>query len=252
MLLYFKKDDLKEVQEGDPKYLAPEVLEGSNNITTAVDIFSLGMSILELATDLDLPRGGEPWHKLRNGQIPHDLTASLSPQLVQIIHAMIDSNHKRRASADVLLADVHDKRRMAMQKKPPKHEFLGKIGEKLKVVMGFFFTLVRRDLIGPLVFGCRYFISGGVGLMSWLMSRQREQLASAVSTRWWMRSSRRSRSDLNNTSTPNKTDPDVQVNTNLLDNEDQDEDCEWEKYQTHLKNVQKYDRHDCKSIFFLL
>lgn len=34
--------------------------------------FSLGMTILELASDLDLPRGGEGWHQLRKGRIPEE------------------------------------------------------------------------------------------------------------------------------------------------------------------------------------
>lgn len=33
---------------------------------------SLGMTILELASDLDLPRGGEGWHMLRSGQLPEE------------------------------------------------------------------------------------------------------------------------------------------------------------------------------------
>lgn len=97
------KNDLREVQEGDPKYLAPEVLHSSNNITCAADVFSLGMTILELATDLDLPRGGEPWHKLRNGQIPPHLVSSLSHDLVGIIMKMIEPDHLKRAKVDELL-----------------------------------------------------------------------------------------------------------------------------------------------------
>lgn len=92
-----------EVQEGDPKYLAPEVLHSSSNISCAADIFSLGMTILELATDLDLPRGGEPWHQLRNGQIPSHLVSSLSKELVEIIMKMIEPDHLKRAKVEELL-----------------------------------------------------------------------------------------------------------------------------------------------------
>ena len=34
--------------------------------------FSLGMTILELASDLDLPRGGDGWHILRQGHLPDE------------------------------------------------------------------------------------------------------------------------------------------------------------------------------------
>ena len=34
--------------------------------------FSLGLTTLELAGDLDLPRGGDGWHLLRAGTIPEE------------------------------------------------------------------------------------------------------------------------------------------------------------------------------------
>lgn len=33
---------------------------------------SLGITVLELAGDLDLPRGGELWHQLRSGILPEE------------------------------------------------------------------------------------------------------------------------------------------------------------------------------------
>ena len=33
---------------------------------------SLGITILELASDLDLPRGGDLWHHLRSGHLPEE------------------------------------------------------------------------------------------------------------------------------------------------------------------------------------
>lgn len=73
------------------------------NITCAADIFSLGMTILELATDLDLPRSGDLWHQLRNGDIPSDLVKSLSPGLVDLITKMLEPDHLKRASAKDLI-----------------------------------------------------------------------------------------------------------------------------------------------------
>ncbi len=60
-ILFLFIKNLTEIQEGDPKYLAPEVLRGIHFITSAADIFSLGLTILELATDLELPNGGETY-----------------------------------------------------------------------------------------------------------------------------------------------------------------------------------------------
>lgn len=103
LVIDLKKNDLKEVQEGDPKYLAPEILQNCMNITCAADIFSLGMTILELATDLDLPRSGELWHQLRSGQIPSNLIRSLSLDLVAFIMKLIEPNHLKRLTVNELI-----------------------------------------------------------------------------------------------------------------------------------------------------
>jgi len=79
------------------------VLQNYNNITCAADIFSLGMTILELSTDLDLPRSGELWHQLRSAQVPSNLINSLSTNLVEIIMKMIEPDHLIRATSDHLL-----------------------------------------------------------------------------------------------------------------------------------------------------
>lgn len=59
---------MHEAVEGDPKYLAPELMK--LQFGSSADIFSLGMTILELATDLDLPKQGEMWQQLRQGGLP--------------------------------------------------------------------------------------------------------------------------------------------------------------------------------------
>lgn len=41
---------------------------------------SLGMTILELASDLDLPRGGDGWHMLRSGKLPEEFLRGNSQQ----------------------------------------------------------------------------------------------------------------------------------------------------------------------------
>ena len=59
---------LGDHQEGDPRYLAPELLTG--DFGKPADVFSLGITVLELTGDIDLPRGGDLWHKLRLGTVP--------------------------------------------------------------------------------------------------------------------------------------------------------------------------------------
>lgn len=62
-----------EAQEGDPRYMAPELLQGSYG--TAADVFSLGLTILEVACNMELPHGGEGWQQLRQGYLPPEFTA---------------------------------------------------------------------------------------------------------------------------------------------------------------------------------
>ncbi len=56
-----KDDDV----EGDSVYMAPELLKNnisvSEKITQKADIFSLGASLLELASGMNLPQNGMMW-----------------------------------------------------------------------------------------------------------------------------------------------------------------------------------------------
>lgn len=61
--------------EGDAKYLAPEVLGGV--YTCMADIFALGVTLVELATDYIMPSNGYLWHAMREGQIPSILPESM-------------------------------------------------------------------------------------------------------------------------------------------------------------------------------
>lgn len=102
LVLDLNQDNSSEPRDGDPRYLAPELMDG--NFTKAADIFSLGITVLELACDLELPSGGESWHALRSGILPHYFTQSLSPQLRVVIEQMLHPDPEQRITADQLLA----------------------------------------------------------------------------------------------------------------------------------------------------
>ena len=66
-----KIDDLVDSDQcGDSVYMAPELLSQQplkQRLTQKVDIFSLGASLLEIASSMNLPQNGLLWQKLREG-----------------------------------------------------------------------------------------------------------------------------------------------------------------------------------------
>uniref|UniRef100_UPI00398F47D4 membrane-associated tyrosine- and threonine-specific cdc2-inhibitory kinase n=1 Tax=Pristiophorus japonicus TaxID=55135 RepID=UPI00398F47D4 len=102
LMLELDRGDLSEAQEGDPKYMAPELLNGVYG--KAADVFSLGMSILEICCNLELPRSGDGWQKLRQGYLPHEFVSGLSPGLLEILRAMLEPDFRQRVSVDKLLS----------------------------------------------------------------------------------------------------------------------------------------------------
>ncbi|KAM9896730.1 hypothetical protein OXX79_007310 [Metschnikowia pulcherrima] len=54
--------------EGDRNYIAPELIN-DKIYTPYADIFSVGLIILEIATNIILPGNGTPWKKLRSGDL---------------------------------------------------------------------------------------------------------------------------------------------------------------------------------------
>ena len=90
------------------RYLATEVL-GERKFTKAADIFALGVSILELATDLDLPKHGQLWHQLRQTGPDPQLTKHLSQDLRQVVQLMMGNDHERRYILDIptfIISDI--------------------------------------------------------------------------------------------------------------------------------------------------
>ncbi len=66
----FKKKEiisLHDITEGDVSYLSPEVFyqENLNKIDEKSDVFSLGLSILEILFKIELPKNGKLWREMR-------------------------------------------------------------------------------------------------------------------------------------------------------------------------------------------
>ena len=68
---------LKEIYEGDTRYISNELFiysdrifenKSKNIINTKCDIFSLGLTLLEIMSKVNLPINGNLWHELRSGE----------------------------------------------------------------------------------------------------------------------------------------------------------------------------------------
>ncbi|KAK9395389.1 PKMYT1: Protein kinase membrane associated tyrosine/threonine 1 [Crotalus adamanteus] len=91
-MLELDSGDLKDAQEGDPRYMAPELLHGE--YTKAADVFGLGITILEIACNMELPNGGEGWQQHRQG---------LSVELQKLLVAMLEPDNFLWPSVEILL-----------------------------------------------------------------------------------------------------------------------------------------------------
>ncbi|XP_023646832.1 membrane-associated tyrosine- and threonine-specific cdc2-inhibitory kinase [Paramormyrops kingsleyae] len=96
-----EKSELEEGQEGDPRYMAPELLRGQYSL--AADVFSLGVSILELACNIEVPKGGDGWQELRQGNLPTEFTNVLSSELQSVLKMMLAPEPSARATVLQLL-----------------------------------------------------------------------------------------------------------------------------------------------------
>lgn len=94
-------------QEGDTLYMAPELLSSSAKHPSA-DLFSLGLSLYELASSVawELPSEGPRWLELRNGTHVPELPKSRSKELSQLIQSMIHPVPEFRPTADDILDKV--------------------------------------------------------------------------------------------------------------------------------------------------
>ena len=83
------------------RYLARQALQG--RFTQACDVFSLGITMLQLACNLDLPRHGDLWQKIRmEGPYPAS-TMHLQLELGRVLLMMMTSKEERRPCVRQLL-----------------------------------------------------------------------------------------------------------------------------------------------------
>ncbi|XP_037033115.1 membrane-associated tyrosine- and threonine-specific cdc2-inhibitory kinase [Bradysia coprophila] len=96
-----KKPQRRDGNEGDSRYIAPELLDG--NFSKAADVFSLGVTMLELITNLELQANGPLWHELRQGVLPPACVKLMSKNFEEIIRQMMSPSPNHRPDVNTLL-----------------------------------------------------------------------------------------------------------------------------------------------------
>lgn len=91
-----------QVEEGDCRYLPNEILHEDYTHLTKADIFALGLTALEAAGAGALPKNGDKWHSIRNGELP-PLPQKLSRDLIDLIKLMIHPDPMHRPSSAQIL-----------------------------------------------------------------------------------------------------------------------------------------------------
>lgn len=101
LVIDLNRENLHLATEGDSRYIAPELMLGK--FTKAADIFSLGIAIFELSTNLELPSNGLLWQQLRSGDLPTEFLSVISNDLQTIIKSMMAPQPSDRPNVDTLL-----------------------------------------------------------------------------------------------------------------------------------------------------
>jgi len=96
-------------QEGDTRYMPPELLTSARRHTSS-DIFSLGLTLYEIAMDeyIEMPHEGRHWHQLRSCNEP-TLPECRGDNLQLLLQSMTNPDETKRPTAESILRNENVK-----------------------------------------------------------------------------------------------------------------------------------------------